>query len=129
MGQAGAKPPLGGPSWIEAEKSRSLLKDTRGTGVPTLVLTYFGEAGAVIVLTYLLFQFGDSARRSAFLPWFVCSLLVFVLGAQWTSEMRVNKRLDGLLSLLTRKRLFDDEITDRELRRRANGDADGKRQQ
>jgi len=129
MGQAGAKPPLGGSSLIEADRNRSLLKNARGTGVLTLMLIYFVEVGLVIFLTYLPFQFGDSARRSAFLPWLVCYLLVGVLGAQWMSEMRVNKRLDGLLGLLTRKRLFDDEIAGSDLRLDASGFTNEKRQQ
>jgi hypothetical protein len=70
------------------------------------------SAGVVILITYL-----GSFRSGRFelLPWLVCSGLVFVLGTQLMGDMHTNKRLDALLTMLIRKRLFDDEVTDTHL--------------
>ena len=114
MSQMAAKPPLGGSSVTESQRNESLLKLAKGTGTAVLMLTYFAGAGVVILLTYLGLL-GDAPRRAEFLPWLTCSLLIIVLGAQSMGEMRVHKRLDALLTLLTRKRLFDDEVMEARL--------------
>ena len=113
MRQSAAKPPLGGSSLAETERSKSLLKQARGPGIAQSILAYLLSAGVVILITYI-----GSFRSERFelLPWLVCSLLVFVLGAQLRSEMQTNKRLDALLTILVRKRLFDDEVADTQLK-------------
>ena len=122
MSQAGTKLPLGGGSLTELERNKSLLRQARGTSTALLSLTYLGEVGVVLLLTYLA-TLGDAARRTEFLPWLTCSLLVIVLGAQLAREMQTNKRIDGLLTILTRKRLFDDEVADTTLMLEASGSA------
>ncbi len=112
MSQTAGKPPLGGSSIVEIERNKSLFKQARGVSTGQLILAHLISAGVVILVTYL-----GTVRSGRFepLPWLVCSGLVFVLATQFAGEMHTNKRLDALLTMLIRKRLFDDEVTDTQL--------------
>jgi hypothetical protein len=102
----------------EVERNRALLKQARGPGLLQLTATALLEGGVVVLLlvSYLWFHhwFGG-IRTEASPPWFVGSLVIFALGAQANRDIRANKRIDALVSLLIRKRMLDDEVAETRL--------------
>ncbi len=120
-----------GSSAAELERNRTLLKQARGPGILLLTATYLLEGGAVVLLLviyYWFYHWFGGIRSEASPPWFVGSLVIFALGAQANRDMRVNKRIDALLSLLIRKGMLDEEVAETRLTLDAGGSPPGKSQ-
>ena len=120
-----------GSSVAEVERNRTLLKQARGPGILLLTATPLLESGVVVLLLVIyhwFYHWFGGTRSEASPPWFVGVLVIFALGAQANRDMRVNRRIDALISLLIRKRMLDDEVAETRLTLDAGGSAPGKPQ-
>jgi len=120
-----------GSSPADVERNRTLLKQARGPGILPLTAVYLLESGTVVlilVIYHWFYHWFGGVRSEASPPWFVCLLVVFALGAQANRDMRVNKRIDALLSLLIRKGMLDEEVAETRLTLDAGGSPHGESQ-
>jgi len=117
-----------GSSVAEVEKNRALLKQARGPSLLLLTATSLLESGVVVLLIVMYYWFHHrfgGIRTEASPPWLVGSLVIFALAAHANRDMRANKRIDSLVTLLIRKRMLDDEVAETRLTLDAGGSAPG----